>query len=232
MNSNWIDRFSYKHRRFGIPNLMSYIIVSMFVFYMVENYIGIPVTAALSFSRAHILQGQVWRLITFVLLPSSYSATTISSLFSFFISLILYYTIGNDLEAQWGTAVFNLYYLIGVVGTILGGLVTGYTVNGYINLSLFLAYAITYPNAQFRFFFLVPIKAKYVGMASALMYLYQMVTALLARQWTILVAQIVSLINLFIFYGPTMLDTVKRSYQNKKRRKEFEKNLRSGPWNQ
>ena len=43
--------------------------------------------------------------------------------------------IGSALENQWGSFRFNMYYLFGMLGTIISGMITGYATNNYLNLS-------------------------------------------------------------------------------------------------
>ena len=56
--------------------------------------------------------------------------------------LYKYLLIGMSLENQWGSFRFNVYYLCGMAGTVLAGIITGYATNYYLNLSLFLAFAL------------------------------------------------------------------------------------------
>ncbi|MBO5973601.1 MAG: hypothetical protein J6Q16_02765, partial [Clostridia bacterium] len=67
-----VDLFCYKHPRFGINNLMLYIVIGnviVWLFSMMDRT-GTLVNL-LCFSPAHILRGQVWRLLTFTLIPNS-----------------------------------------------------------------------------------------------------------------------------------------------------------------
>ena len=69
-----IDRFCAKHPRFGIPNLAMYIAigqVAVGVLSLLPALRDLPVW--LIFSRAAILHGEVWRLVTFLLIPSSFN---------------------------------------------------------------------------------------------------------------------------------------------------------------
>ncbi|HIR64291.1 MAG TPA: hypothetical protein IAB92_03635, partial [Candidatus Faecousia faecigallinarum] len=66
---NRFDRFCFQHRNKGIPNLMLWIILANAVVYVVQ--LVDPSDAlfyALRFDRDLILQGQVWRLFSFVFL--------------------------------------------------------------------------------------------------------------------------------------------------------------------
>ena len=150
--NQWIDRFAYSHPRFGIPNLMLYIVIANAVTYILTLFAGAAALSFLEFDLYHVLHGEVWRLVTFVLLPFSYRPL------SLFIMLSFYYFVGGTLEREWGTAKFTLYYLCGMVlsilSTIILSLATGYygwslSDAYYINLTLFLAFAALYPDEQY-----------------------------------------------------------------------------------
>ena len=66
-----IDRFCAKHPRFGISNLMLYIVIGQVAVFILDLFFrGMLSSYWLPFSRDLILHGQVWRLVTFIFLPS------------------------------------------------------------------------------------------------------------------------------------------------------------------
>ena len=143
-----VQRFCAAHPRFGISNLMRVIVagnVAVYVLMLLTQSNDVNALNFLTFNLHALLRGEVWRLVTFVFVPAY------SSPFSLLISLYFYYWIGSTLERQWGTAKFNLYYISGmlltVLGTVLASLITGnyyLTVAGtnYVNLSMFFAFDI------------------------------------------------------------------------------------------
>lgn len=154
---NRFERFCFKHRNKGIPNLMLYVSLgSALVYFMsmfAQNY---TLYYWLCFNRTLILQGQVWRLITF---PFVYAIGDHNVLLVL-ISLFCYFSLGKAIENAWGTFRFNLFYFSGILlmdvfCLLFGGNADVY----YLNLSLFLAYATMYPDAHFLLFFIIPVKA-------------------------------------------------------------------------
>ena len=140
-------------RKFGkyvISNLMMYIVAFMAMVYALVMLMPVNLTAYLVFNKAAILRGQLWRLVTFLFLPSD------SSIVWILFSLCFYWMIGSALENQWGSFRFNMYYLFGMLGTIISGMITGYATNSYLNLSLFLGLALLYPDFQVNLFFFLP----------------------------------------------------------------------------
>ena len=68
---NKIDRFCYTHPRFGIPNLMLIIVIgNAAVWLLAQMDTTGQIVSLLSGSAQGILHGQVWRLITYVFVPT------------------------------------------------------------------------------------------------------------------------------------------------------------------
>ena len=104
---NWVDRLEKKWGKYAIENLMKYMVVLYIIGFIISvwNYQIFDELLTLDFSQ--ILRGEVWRLVTFVVAPPLSFAGNISFIFILF-ALLLYYSIGNTLEAVWGTFRFNL----------------------------------------------------------------------------------------------------------------------------
>ena len=154
-----IDRFCILHPNFGIPNLMLYVVIGNVVLGLLSNFSNGNFLSFFSYTLSGLLHGQVWRLVTFVLIPES------TSPFYLLITCYFYYWIGSTLERQWGTAKFTTYYLSGMLLTVVGAsivsLITGYSIPvygaNYVNFAMFMAFALLYPDAQVLLFFVFPI---------------------------------------------------------------------------
>ena len=160
-----IDRFCILHPNFGIPNLMLYVVIGNVVLGLLSNFSNGNFLSFFSYTLSGLLHGQVWRLVTFVLIPES------TSPFYLLITCYFYYWIGSTLERQWGTAKFTTYYLSGMLLTVLGAsivsLITGYSIPvygaNYVNFAMFMAFALLYPDAQVLLFFVFPIRMKWLA---------------------------------------------------------------------
>ena len=100
-----VDRFCLQHPRFGIPNLMKFLVGIMAVVFVLDLFSNGYASYMLYFNAELVLQGELWRLVTWMFLPTN------GSLFWIFISLSFYYFIGTSIEEYWGTAKFTLFYL-------------------------------------------------------------------------------------------------------------------------
>ena len=214
----WLNKFERKYPNFGIPNFITYLVVAMLFVYIFDSVAATgSLSSLLYFNRALILKGQVWRLITFIFLPPNTSIVFV--IFSLYFS----YMIGYSLETEWGTCTFTVYYLIGVLGSIAAGFISGTALNVYLNLSLFFAFAILFPDFQILLFFILPIKIKYIAFLNALFFLVNFILG----SWTERAAIIASLINLLIFFSGTFIKTIKRERQYRKTRMQFrQQNIR------
>lgn len=211
-----VDRFCARHPRFGIQNLMIFIIVGnvlVWLFSMMDTT-G-TLMGYLYFSPYHILHGQVWRLVTFVLIPES------TSLLSLALSLYFYYFIGSTLERQWGQAKFTIYYISGMVFTIIYGFVI-YFITGincgatatYINLSMFFSFATLFPETRVLLFFIIPIKIKWLALVDAAFF----VIAVLLNSFPMNLLPVVAVLNYLLFCGDWLLDYVRPSRIKQRRR--------------
>ena len=155
---NWINKLDRKFGRHYIHNLMGIIIAGSAALFIIDYVLKTNIRSMLYLEPALVLQGQIWRLVTFVFVMNP--GSIVFAVFAFY----FYYIAGNALEYEWGGFKFNLYYLVGMISAIVISFITMNSVTAdIINLSLFLAYAKLYPNAEFLLFFILPIKAKYLG---------------------------------------------------------------------
>lgn len=199
------ERFCFRHRDKGIPNLMLYIVLGT----AVVNIMCLADKSnmlywLLCFDRAKILQGEVWRLFSYVFTYST------SSIFLTAVSLVCYFSLGRAIENLWGTLRFNLFYFTGVILMDIYGLITGCDANVYyLNLSLFLSYATLYPNAQFLLLFIIPVKAWVFAVFDLVVTLLDV----LVYPFPYNLFPLVALANYFLFFGKDVVNVFPISWR-------------------
>ena len=195
---------------------MYYIVGGTAAAYLIQMVLRIPITYYLAFIPGMIMEGQIWRVISFVFIPPASSM-----LFIFFV-LYFYYMIGTTLENEWGSFKFNLYYLFGMVGTIIAAFITGYGTSFYLNLSLFLGFAYLFPDVEVHLFLILPIKIKWLAYLNWAFFAFTILFGSMGER----LAVIASLINFFIFFGKDLIDYIKfrRRYGNT--RKNFKREMK------
>ena len=204
----FIDKLERKYGRYGIENLTMYIIISYVLGYALM-YINPGALSMLSLNVTKILQGQVWRLITWIVYPPS----TSSPLWFVIAILFFYYPISASLEHTWGKFKFTLYILSGMIFTVIAAFILHFVMGGvldglggiifstyYISLSIFLAYSLTYPDMTVLLMFVIPVKMKWMSIVYAAIVIYDVARYFMNGAWFMALPIIASLLNFVIFF--------------------------------
>ena len=205
-----VERFAWEHPKFGIPNLMRVIVIGQVIVYFLAMFSNYGAVSFLTFDLAHLLRGEVWRLVTWVFMPGDTRPVM------FLISLLCYYSIGISLERSWGSAKFNLYYFSGmavsVIAVILASLISGFwgwSLSGgyYLHMTLFLALAVMHPDATINLWIMIfplRLKAKWLAWFYAALLAIDLVRAIGSLNLVGIVLPVVSMLNFLIFFWPEM----------------------------
>ena len=225
------ERFCYRNRSRGIRDLMLYICLgnAVVLFASITNG-GEFLYNLLCFDKSAILQGQVWRLVTWLLTEQLGGSPMLGVIFLYF-----FYRLGSHVEMTIGTFKFNLFYLAGVILMDLFAMIfcpTDMVFVGqmlvpaevftyfysnmayYLHLSMILAYCTTYPEAQFLIFFIIPVKAWIFALFDLALVLY----SLLADPFPYNCFSVISLANYFLFFGADVLNVIPMSWRVNARR--------------
>lgn len=194
---NFLNKLERKIGKYAIPNLSLYLILGYVVGYVLQ-IISPTVRNFLTLNPYLILHGQIWRLVTWIIIPPSQL-----DLFTI-VMLMFYYSVGTNLERTWGTFYYNVYLFMGMIFTVIGSFVimgisyipalhsfmvhelansyaglylamyeyreyfelvaSGFSTY-FVNMSIFLGFAMTFPDVQVLLMFIIPIKVKWMGIA-------------------------------------------------------------------
>ena len=209
--SRAIERFCAKNRRFGIPQMMRYIVIISAAVYLLDMLdLSGTFISYMYFDPDRIIRGQVWRLISWVFIPQ------MGYLLYFALSLYLYYYIGNTLEREWGTAKFSFYYFSGIIINIIYGFLMWYFAKmpfmltaSYLNLSMYFAYAVLFPDNQFMIMFIIPVKVKWLALVNAFYFAYSIYVGLYYRMYSSAFLPLVAILNFFIICGGDLLELLR-----------------------
>ncbi len=235
-----MSSFEKRFGKYAIPNLPLYFIICYAIGYLLQLVFPVALNY-LSLNPYYIIYHfQIWRIITWVLLPpGSFSFLTL-------IVLYFYYSIGRSLEQVWGTYRFNVYMFSGILFTIIGAFLfyafsfispelvlrwasnefSFYFSTYYISMSIFLAFAATFPDMQIYIFFILPIKVKYLAVIYGALLIWQIISAVTTGNPVIAVAIVSSLLNFVIFFL-TSRGKLTRSHGQVKRQYEFRRKTQS-----
>ncbi len=241
----FLDKMERKFGRYAIQNL-SLMLVTCYGFGYAILFVNADFLQYLTLNPYLILRGQVWRLVSWIIVPPG-------SLSIFLVlTLYFYYRLGTTLERTWGVFRYNVYLLSGILFTVLGSFVllgycyiaysseiallgadvfftktVGYFFGSfstyYVNLSIFLAFALTYPDMQVLLLFMIPVRIKWLGLLDAIMTLILFYYSGIAGR--IIIGA--SLMNLVIFFLATR-NMMQMSPRQIRRRQVFRHEVKKG----
>lgn len=208
----FLDKIERKHPRWGVENLMLHICILTAIVYVMHYVFKANIIGYLYLDRDAVFSGQVWRLISFVFIPEY------GSLINFIFWMYLYYFIGNSLENSWGSFKFTAYYFVCILSTVAAALLFGGRYTGvYINLSLFLAFAMLYPEYRLLIFYILPVKVKYLALLDAAFLLYRFIIGGLTVKLSIAAA----MFGFLLIFGQELLGMIKAWIRRQKYKNKF-----------
>lgn len=207
-----VDQVERKLYRLRIAPFFQYIIFAMAGVYLLQMlFPPFNLISKLMLLMPRVYAGEVWRLITFLIIPPLYDP--ISAL----LNMYFYYFIGTSLERRWGARRFLLYFLLGALGALMAALITQVGTNHFVYMSMFFAFALLHPEQELMLFFVLPIKMKWLALFNAVYYVYMFAVG----GWPQRVALLFSLLNLFLFFGGDIINLIRGSYHQWQRRRRF-----------
>jgi hypothetical protein len=196
---DWLEK---RIRPIAIPHLTRIIIAGQ-----VACFLTAKVNPQAAFRAALIprlvLDGEYWRVFSFPF--HSFAENP----FWFLIGMWALHFIGSTLEALWGPARYNLYLLIGYLTTVGAGFIypDQLVSNMFIMTSIFLAFAVYFPDIQFRIFLIVPVKAKWCAAVTLAILSLSFITG--DAQTRVSIAAGMS--NFLLFFGGTMIQRMRQT---------------------
>ena len=235
-----MSNFEKKFGKYAIKNLSLTLIMCYAAGYLIEMVLP-GLFYFLTLNPYAIIHGQVWRLVTWLLIPPDSS-----NLFFVLLMLYFYYSLGTSLERTWGTYRYNVYIFSGMLFTIIGSfLMMGYCYlvrpadmvaygpsvffsavsplfsTYYVNMSIFLAFAATFPEVQVLLMFIIPIKVKVLGIIYGVMLIANFIQGSAYSRF----AMAASLFN-FVVFWITSKNHIHMSPKQVKRRQEFRREVK------
>lgn len=243
-----LNKLERKIGKYAIRNLSRYLIGAYaigYVLFYIGAFSGNSILSYLTLEPYFIIHNfQIWRIISWVLVPTV--STGFFGIFFAIIMMILYYQLGSVLERTWGTFRFNVYIFGGILLTVIGAFVLhgihtaiygpGYIMitgpiggmfsTRYINQSIFLAFAICYPNMEVLLYFILPIKMKWMAIFYAVLIFIDVIRS----TWAGKIAIIASILNFVIFLltNRQVRDNLRRVSPKEMKRKQDYKRATEG----
>ncbi|MCI0416322.1 hypothetical protein L0222_26405 [bacterium] len=205
-----LDQLERKYGRHGIPNVTAGLIFLQVVAYVL-SISRLEILQGLYLKPRLVLEGQIWRLLTFLAVPPITNAIFFAFLFWY-----LFYLMGTALENHWGTFRYNIYLLIGYIATVAVSFLVpdSLSTNLFWQGSVFLAFAFLYPDFVMYIFFILPVKIKWLALLTWIGYFYTLIFG--SRPSRLLV--LASICSFLLFFASDIRERIKTG----KRHMEFQ----------
>lgn len=208
----WLDKLERRIGFLAIPGLLR-ILVGFSVLVFVLIWLNPDFRFLLDLDPARIRHGEVWRLITYIFLPQ-----TFSPLWSLLAVWFLWF-LGEGLERALRPFRVTLYFFLGMIGTTVAAFFFGSNFsNTMLISSLFFAYARFYPDQVIYILFILPAKIKWIAWASALFLVLGFVVGTNSYR----AALIAAFANYFLFFGSDLWREARSRRTVAARRQRFE----------
>jgi len=114
-----------------------------------------------------LVTARPWTLVTYQFVHGS-------SMFWFFISMLVLWIMARPLEESWGSPRFLVFWLVATFGASLTAVAVGRLLFGDMGFGtcLLFTFATLYPEVEFRLFFIIPVKVKYLAIVAAAILVY------------------------------------------------------------
>ncbi len=238
----FLESLERRLRGRAVPHLTA-VMIGCFVLGYIMQAVNPDAARYMNLNIYQILRGQVWRLVTWVIIPpQELNIFTI-------IMLLFYFSIGTSLERIWGDARYNIYIFGGLlisiaaafityfafriryagpeVGSAIGVFFTTYN----ICMSILLAYAATFPDATVLLMFVIPIRMKYLGWIYAAIIVYEAIPYIRVGMssgnslfYIYVIALAAALANFLIFFFG-MRSRTRLTAEQKRRQREFRRSV-------
>jgi hypothetical protein len=225
-----MSRLERRLGRWAIPNLTLLLIAGQAMLYVAALLPQGVNLNRLTLDPARVLQGEVWRLGTFMLIPPPMPV-----IFAMFYFLLLN-MFGTTLEQQWGTFRYNMFLLVGCIANIIAAFVASAWLGGvaqaanmipegapafasfaapneFLYSSIFLAFARLYPDYILNLFFILPIRIRWLALLMWLTYGYMFVRS----AWPVRLMVVATVLNYLLFFGKEHW----RDFKSGQRRRSF-----------
>ena len=213
---SYFSNFENKMGNFNMPKLSLYLsamfLLGLLIMMINPNFYYLY----LSLDIYKVLHGQIWRVLTFLIYPIAYDRFILLSL----LLIYFYYTFSRELNVAWGDFRYAMYLLIGIIGHVIGGIIvylmtktTVIILPTYFTFSIFIAYALTFPDSVFLLYFIIPIKAKYLAIFEIILYVLIFITSSTTARIEIACSLLNVIIFMYIMYKDKLVYFVKRLFK-------------------
>lgn len=195
----WVSFLEKKWGKLVIPHIAMFL-----VFFQILGFILLKFRPEwlryLSLDPSAVLRGEIFRVFTFLFIPVFDNFLMIFITWFFYFSLVL-------LRREWGDFKIMLYFVLSWLGTVIGAFLFHTVIDSFIliQMTFFFAIGTLKPHYRFDFFFILPIRMKWIALISMILLLTQL---LFFSAWQMKFCLLLSCMNYFLFFVPSFYRSV------------------------
>lgn len=161
----FLDKWERKFGWLSFPGLLKYYALFHVLVYLLQ-IVNSEIGTVLDFDRAKIMDGEVWRVVTFLFADSgSGGLGAFGALFLFFMVMIAF-MMNDALEGAWGVFRTSLFHYTAFVGLILANFLYPEPMAGsgfFVYTAAFFAFATLFPKHEFMMFLVIPVQVRWLA---------------------------------------------------------------------
>lgn len=215
-----LDKWEKKLGWLAFPGLLKYYAlfhVLVFLLQIVNPFIG----TVLAFDKAKIMQGEVWRLVTFLFADSGFGGMGAFGMLFLFFMVMIAFLMNDAIEGAWGVFRSSFYYYFGFLGLLVANFLYPSPMPGsglFIYTSAFFAFATLFPKHEFLMFLVIPVQVRFLAILAVIP------LALLVFSQPLYIGYILlGFGNYLLWAGIPALRGTSRVVSSAKRKRKFEK---------
>ncbi|MFT4175291.1 MAG: hypothetical protein QM627_01430 [Luteolibacter sp.] len=167
----WLDRMERKLGWLAFPGFLRYYALLHALVYVLQIFRP-DIGTLLEFNRTLILQGEVWRLVTFLFASSGFGGAGMFGMILMFFMVMIAFLISDALEGEWGVFRTSLFYYMGISGLLVANFLYGGVVQGsgfFLYEAAFFAFATLFPRVEFLLFMIIPVQVRILAIIAAVL---------------------------------------------------------------
>ena len=205
MDGAWVDRLERRLGFLAVPGLPG-LLTAMTAAASLLAASKPEFVSALALDPDALLRGQIWRVVTFLIVPPQ------SSLLWMLLWLAMIFAVLSALESAWGEFKLTIFIAIGALMSTAAALLTGAAGdNGPVHLANFLAFARLAPDREVLVMFVLPVKLRWLAAVAAALSAIQLLGGDTASRARLLAG----LSAYLLYFGPGHWQDIKLAWRRR-----------------
>jgi hypothetical protein len=221
----FLDKWERKLGWMSFPGMLRYYALFHVMVFLLQ-FVNQDIGTVLEFDRAKILEGEVWRVVTFLVADSGFKGPGGFAMLFLFFMVMIAFMMSDALEGAWGVFRTSLFHYAAFVGLLAANFLYGEPMPGsglFVYTSAFFAFATLFPRHEFLMFLIIPMQVRWLAIVLGG---FMLIGAL--AQPLYLGYLVLAFANYLLWAGIPAMRGRARVVEAAGRRKKFEKAKRNG----